>query len=108
MCSGLVPSLEKSELQRPEREARYRPGPGGLRAEPVEQAAVVQHLHDLAHQAIALGDLADPRQPLKHDRVGAAQPELAGQHQPDRAAAGDHDVGVADTTWRPRGHGSHW
>jgi hypothetical protein len=107
MCSGLVPSREKSSCSGPNEKRGTGPAQVAS-AEPVEQAAVVQHRHDLAHQAIALGDLADLRQPLKHHRVGAAQPELAGQHQPDRAAADDRDVGVADTTWRVRGHGSHW
>jgi hypothetical protein len=77
----------------------------GLVPRPVEQAAVIQHRHDLARQAVALGGLVDPGQSLKHDRVGAAQPELAGQHEPDRSTAGDHDVCLAGAYRRLREHG---
>ena len=99
------PEPGEVQLQRTEREARYRPGKGGLLAEPIEQAAVIQHRHDLACQAVALGGLVDPGQSLQHDRVAAAQPELAGQYESDRSAAGDHDVCLAGACRRLRGHG---
>jgi hypothetical protein len=71
------PEPGEVQLQRPEREARYRPGPGGLRAEPVEQAAVVQHRHDLAHQAVALGISLIPGS--RSSTTGSAPPSRSSQ-----------------------------
>jgi hypothetical protein len=81
------------QLQRAEGESRGRPGEGGAGAQRLQQAAEIERRHDQAEQAVALRNRADLRQPFQHQRRQAGQPQLDGQQQPGRAAAGDHDVG---------------
>ena len=80
------------QRQRPELEARDRAHEEGSGAEPLEEAAVVQHLDDLTDQAVGFGDLAGLGEPVQHHRVNPCKTKLAGQHQPVGAGAGDHHI----------------
>jgi hypothetical protein len=62
--------------------------------EALQQAAVVQRLHHAPEQPQGLRQPGRRRQPLQHDRVRAAQAQLAGQQQPGGATANDHHVRV--------------
>ncbi len=60
--------------------------------EPLQQTALIHHL-DAAHVQAERADVRGRlRLLLQHDRVHAVQPQLAGQHQAGRSAAGDDDV----------------
>ncbi len=62
------------------------------REEPLQQTALVHHL-DTAHvQAQRTGVPGRLRLLLQHERVHAVQPQLTGQHQAGRSAAGNDHV----------------
>ena len=62
------------------------------REEPLQQTALVHHL-DAAHvQAERADNLGRLRVLLQHEHVHAVQPQLAGQHQAGRSAAGNDHV----------------
>jgi hypothetical protein len=62
------------------------------REEPLQQTALVHHL-DAAHvQAQRTGKPGRLRLLLQHDHLHAVQPQLAGQHQAGRPAAGNDHV----------------
>jgi hypothetical protein len=63
-----------------------------VREEALQQAALVHHL-DAAHVQAERADIrARLRILLQHERVHAVQPQLAGQHQAGRSAAGNDHV----------------
>jgi hypothetical protein len=71
-----------------------------VRVEPLQQASLGQHL-DAAHvQAESTDDPGRRRILLQHDHVHAVQPQLAGQHQTRRSAAGDDHVTHEPPRWR--------
>ena len=63
-----------------------------VREEPVQQPALVHHLDAARVQAERADDLARLRLLLQHEHVHAVQPQLAGQHQAGRSAAGNDHV----------------
>jgi len=60
------------------------------REEPLQQAALVHHFDAAGVQAERADNRGRLRVPLQHEHVHAVQPQLAGQHQAGRSAAG-HD-----------------
>src|SRR5262249_47216719 len=74
-------------------------GPGELgrsfvRLKSIEQPARVEHVDRAATRAQRLGCGGGLVEPLEHDGMGAAQPELAGEHQPGRPSS-DYDDLIA-------------
>ena len=66
------------------------------REEPLQQTALVHHL-DAAHvQAERADNSGRLRVLLQHEHVHAVQPQLAGQHQAGRSAAGNDHVNHED------------
>ena len=64
------------------------------RAQSPGDAEPAKMLHGPAGDGIRLGVLRGRRLVVEQDTANAAQAELERQHQPDRPAAGDHNVGT--------------
>ena len=62
------------------------------REEPLQQTALVHHLDAARVQAERADNPGRLRVLLQHERVHAVQPQLAGQHQAGRSAAGNDHV----------------
>jgi hypothetical protein len=62
------------------------------REEPLQQTALVHHLDAARVQAERADNPGRFRLLLQHERVHAVQPQLAGQHQAGRSAAGNDHV----------------